>query len=506
VQWAYPYRAGTYLLAAGIPVYFSLVDGTPAVQQSSIRMTFNGTSVSPTVTPMNGTNIVVSYLPTSFQRSSNTTATVQLVWADLSGHYNTNAFSFAFYGSEALAPQWSLSPGARPYLTNDFSATALEAGMAYNPVTGHLVVGSLVNSNTLRGFYLLDALSGNDLGQLKQTNSSGVNVFSPLPAGVNYPGYSVGVADDGAIYAASRQKDSSQKFAIYRWASVTSAVSVAYGPATVGTQPFGYDFRVRGAGTNTQFIVGQGNSATPGSFALLFTTANGSNFTFAAFGPITGNNDYYGGIGFGSNNTFYAGGFPAPVLEYVNYSNKAAIASYPWSAPSGSIGPIGVDLVNGRVIALATSTTGGSGHTVNLFDLSALTNGVGTPADTRYVATTNANPSGSGSVAISPDGANAFILDSQNGITAYELTTKSGPVPPVAPTSLSIGAGPASHYTIRYSGGQAVSYVLVTSQAADTPIGSWTSVATNSGTLSTSNFVVAPGGARAFYRVSSRSN
>ena len=69
VQWAYPYRAGSYLLAAGIPVYFTLVDGTPAVQQSSIRMTFNGTSVSPTVTPMNGTNIVVSYLPTRLPAS-----------------------------------------------------------------------------------------------------------------------------------------------------------------------------------------------------------------------------------------------------------------------------------------------------------------------------------------------------------------------------------------------------------------------------------------------------
>ena len=99
VQWAYPYRAGSYSLAAGIPVYFTLVNGTPAVQQNTIQMTFNGTTVSPTVTPTNGTNIVVSYLPTSFQQVSNTTATVQLVWADTSGHYNTNAFSFLFVRS-----------------------------------------------------------------------------------------------------------------------------------------------------------------------------------------------------------------------------------------------------------------------------------------------------------------------------------------------------------------------------------------------------------------------
>src|ERR1035441_113127 len=72
VQWAYPYRAGGYSLPAAIPVYFTLVNGTPAVQQNTIQMTFNGTSVTPTVTPTNGTNIVVSYLPTSFQQATNT--------------------------------------------------------------------------------------------------------------------------------------------------------------------------------------------------------------------------------------------------------------------------------------------------------------------------------------------------------------------------------------------------------------------------------------------------
>jgi hypothetical protein len=507
VQWAYPYRAGSYSLAAGIPVYFTLVDGTPAVQQGTIQMKFNNTTVSPTITPMNGTNIVVSYLPTSFQQVTNTTATVQLVWADASGHFNTNAFTFTFYGSETLAPLWSLAPGSRSYLTNDFSGVALEAGMAYNPVTSHLIVGSLVNSTTLRGFYVLDSLTGNDLRQLPQTNSSGVNVFSPMASGVNYPGYSIGVADDGAIYAASRQKDSSQKYAIYRWASETSPVSVAYGPTTVGTpNPFGYDFRVRGAGTSTQIIVGQGNSATPGSFALLFTTANGSTFSFSAFGPIAGNSDYYGSIAFGTTGTCYAGGFPATALEYVNYSNKTTLASYPLAAQAGlSFGPLGVDLVNGRAIMLGTSTTAGTSHGVNLFELSALTTSANNPTNTFFTGNTNANPGGSGSVAITPTGAFAYVLDSQNGITAYELSLKSAAVGSGATTS-SISAGPGSNYTIKYSGGQAVNYVLLKSVAANAAMSTWTPVATNSGTLSSSNFVVTPSGARTFYRVNSRGN
>jgi hypothetical protein len=487
-------------------VYFTLVDGTPAVQQGTIQMKFNNTTVSPTITPMNGTNIVVSYLPTSFQQITNTTATVQLVWADASGHSNTNAFSFTFYGSEALAPLWSLSSGSRPYLTNDSTfGVALEAGMAYNPVTSHLVVGSLINATTLRGFYILDAVTGNDIGQLAKTNSSGVNVFSPMASGVNYPGYSIGVADDGAIYAASRQKDSTQKYAIYRWASETSPVSVAYGPTTVGSQPFGYDFRVRGAGTSTQIIVGQGNSLSPQNFALLFTTANGSTFSFSAFGPIAGNSDYYGGIAFGANGTCYAGGFPSTALEYLNFSNKTTLATYPLAAQSGlSFGPLGVDLVNGRAIMLGTSTTTGTGHSVNLFELSALTTSANSPTNTFYTGNNSANPGGCGSVAITPTGAYAFVLDAQNGINAYGLTLKSSTVALAAAHS-SIAVGPASNYTINYSGGQAINYVLLKSATANAAMSTWTSVMTNSGSSSSSNFVVTPSGARTFYRVSSRS-
>jgi len=504
VQWAYPYRAGTYSLAEGIPVYFTLVDGTPAVQQGTIQMKLNNTIVTPTVTSTNGTNIVVSYLPTAFQQPTNTTASVQLVWADASGHYNTNAFSFLFYGSETLAPLWSLAPGSRPYLTNDFSGVALEAGMAYNPVTTHLVVASLVNATTLRGFYILDSLTGSDLGQLAQTNSSGVNVFSPMASGVNYPGYSIGIADDGAIYAASRQTTTSLKYAIYRWASETSAVSVAYGPTTVGTLPFGYDFSVRGAGAKTQMIVGQGTTPAGGSYALLFSTANGSAFSFSAFGPIAGNSDYYGGIAFGSNGTFYAGGFPSTTLEYVNYSNKTSLASYPLAPQTGlAFGPLGVDLANGRAIILGTSTTSGAGHSVNLFELGALAGGANSPTNTFYTGSTNANPGGCGSVAFTPNGSYAFVLDSQNGISTYGLNLKSATVPLLAAAS-HIQTGPGSNYTIRYSGGEAVNYVLWKSLTANAAMSTWTAIATNSGSVSSSNFVVTPSGAQTFYRVSSR--
>jgi hypothetical protein len=509
VQWAYPYRTGSYFVSAYNPIGFTLVDGTPAINTSTIQLTLNGTVVAASVSRANGTNIVVSYVPSSFQQLTNSTVTAQLTYTDASGHQTTDAFSFVLYGSEALAPVWNLPPGSRSYLTNDATGSAMECGMGYNPVTGHLIVGSLVFYNSLRGFYILDAVSGNDLGQLPQTNSSGVNVFSPLPSGVRYPGYSVGVADDGAIYAANKEMNTSlQKFAIYRWASETSAVYTAFSPSTF---PFylGYDFRVRGAGKNTQIIAGAGagsTSSSPSSDAYLFTTTDGSNFTATTIGPITGiNSDLYGGIAFGSNNTFYAEEFPGTQLRQVGYSGTtgSALASYLWTAPAGSFGPLGVDLVNSRVIVLATSSTAGTPHSVNLFDLNAMTNSDNYPMDTSYLSTTNANPTGGGSVVFTPSGSMAFVLVPENGIMAYELSVKSTTVPLSAATS-KITAGPGSSYTISYSGGQAINYILLSSPVAYGPMSAWTPVQTNSGTLSSGSFVVAPSGARTFYRVSSR--
>jgi hypothetical protein len=97
----------------------------------------------------------------------------------------------------------------------------------------------------------------------------------------------------------------------------------------------------------------------------------------------------------------------------------------------------------------------------------------------------------------------AFVLVPENGIMAYELSVKSTTVPLSAATSKII-AGPGSSYTISYSGGQAINYILLSSPVAYGPMSAWTPVQTNSGTLSSGSFVVAPSGARTFYRVSSR--
>jgi hypothetical protein len=137
--------------------------------------------------------------------------------------------------------------------------------------------------------------------------------------------------------------------------------------------------------------------------------------------------------------------------------------------------------------------------------MTTLTSGANTPVGTINLSSGNPNPTGSGSICLTTNGGYAFVLDSQNGITAYELTPKPSATVPVTAARCGITNGPGSNYTINYSGGEAVNYILWKSLNANAAMSTWTVVATNSGSLSSSNFVVTPNGTRTFYRISSRS-
>jgi hypothetical protein len=156
-------------------------------------------------------------------------------------------------------------------------------------------------------------------------------------------------------------------------------------------------------------------------------------------------------------------------------------------------------LVNGRIVALATSATAGTAHTVNLFDINALaTSGPNSPVDTSSVPTSNANPNGSGSVAFTSNGSMAFVLDSQNGLMAYELSVKATPSLAARITQILYGnpliisgTGPVSH-----------PFALVSSTNVAQALNLWTPEQTNSAGTGSFSFSVAPGTVKAkFFRV-----
>ena len=151
-----------------------------------------------------------------------------------------------------LQPLWTIAPGDRPYITGfNSSATLrdLERGMAYNPVTDHLLIGARIDSPTIKGIYVIDAQTGADVGELQDTSviTGGTIVLTR-----------VGVADDGAIYACNfGTLSDSNPLKIYRWASEGALPTIAYQGNPVsgiaGNQQWGKNMIVRGAGISSRF-------------------------------------------------------------------------------------------------------------------------------------------------------------------------------------------------------------------------------------------------------------
>src|SRR5436190_1804593 len=179
----------------------------------------------------------------------------------------------------------SLRPGDVVCLT---SAGQLQRGMAYNPMTGHLLVVDRSTNSSINYFvYILDGASGANLGTLATISPfSGGNAAFPLNL--------IGVADDGAIYAANLANSTtgSPQVRLYRWASegdgspalVSPTISFpnddpSGGATDVSQKRWGDTMTVRGSGLNTQILL-----ANRGTLAALYTPDDG---TYSHFTPKT---------------------------------------------------------------------------------------------------------------------------------------------------------------------------------------------------------------------------
>lgn len=243
------------------------------------------------------------------------------------------AFSaIALAASTALASEYSLAPltsfgAGNPFpllndgwrapneiLPGDAPGTAFagnygylqtgnnERGMAYNPVTGNLLLVSRNNPTTTNGqnIRILDGVTGADLGGLAGTGTL-TNANSTFPVSM------IDVADDGAIYVGGLSTTAAQNFRIHRWASEGAAApTVAYDAVIASPVRVGDSFAVTGSGVNTK-IAAAGSNATNASNFALFSTTDGTNFTATAYtsipGTLTGTNDYRLGLTFVDSDT-----------------------------------------------------------------------------------------------------------------------------------------------------------------------------------------------------------
>lgn len=269
----------------------------------------------------------------------------------------------------------TIQPGATdPYPPLDTGNN--QRGMAYDPVSGNVV---LVDTHSGGGggflagaIYILDGTYG--------TNITTLNTNGMVYAGSGYADAAAGVADDGVIYVADQVNNSATTaFIIYRWDSVASTAPpyMCFSNTITPYQRYGISFDIRGAGTNTQIIVGsQSQSGSTGTNVVIFTTADGTNFAANVLSTGVASPNFNDGIAFGPGNTFWAKRFGAPLL-LMNFNlatrTTTMLQSFDSSVFIGSanLGPIAVDNAH-HLMAAINVTSGTTGpEQVRLYDISA---------------------------------------------------------------------------------------------------------------------------------------
>jgi hypothetical protein len=201
------------------------------------------------------------------------------------------------FETEVITNLWSLAPGSRSYLNTGYN----EYGMAFNPANSNLLVVSVVSGAPTVA--VLDGLTGDDKHVLDLTDvTSSTKVL-----------HKIDVADDGVVYAGNLTTTAgTAPFKLYRWDTdaPTTVPTVAFqGDPTPTVSPnraCGYTFDVRGAGVNTEVLVGIGAWGATTNTVSILKTADGTNFVAneiwvtnapAGFSRL--------GLCFGTGNTFW---------------------------------------------------------------------------------------------------------------------------------------------------------------------------------------------------------
>jgi hypothetical protein len=303
---------------------------------------------------------------------------------------------------------WSIVPGSRSYLPESTANSA--RGLAYNPFRDEVY---LVNTTAL-AINVLDGTTDLDKGTL---NTTGVAVVG---AGGGFSLSKIGVANDGVIYAGNVRVSvsGSAAFKLYRWAdgNPSTIPVVAYS----GTAGFPTGLRVgdvlavRGAGTNTEILVGARNTNN----ISLLSTVDGTNFTARLIATDAVPEQSGGSVSFGVGNSFWGvtNGMPPARFDYDLNTLMAsnALAFNPAQFPV-TCGPMAVDAAN-SLLAVINMAEGGD--QLNIYDLFGGTNPP--PLVLSWpIAGANDNNFGLGSVSF---GANrVYALDCNNGILALKL-------------------------------------------------------------------------------------
>ncbi|MFN7140600.1 MAG: DUF4623 domain-containing protein, partial [Limisphaerales bacterium] len=199
-----------------------------------------------------------------------------------------------FVQTDAMQVLWRKVAGSATWLPIETGHSY--RGISFNPLTTNVLVVSRIPS---LGVHLLDGDTGEELGKLQTTGISGGSFVLNM----------VGVADDGAVYAANLTTSSrTSPLKIYRWendSTNTTPVLVWSGDpgSGEGAIRWGDSMDVRGAGANTEIILGSGTgSLNPDQIAII-RPADGINSPARLF--QIGSLSQLINVGFGADNRIW---------------------------------------------------------------------------------------------------------------------------------------------------------------------------------------------------------
>ncbi len=360
-----------------------------------------------------------------------------------------------------LEPLWALSPDLGEVWP---SPNNNERGIAYNPVSGNVLVVTrssadifLLNKDT--GAMLMEPEIGGDglpTGQQVPRKLLKGDFFLPpdsppaptvVSSGTSGALNLVGVADDGAIYSCNLVVGSQvNNLRIYRWESDgVNSVETNFAPYVAWTgnpdlsgitsQRWGDSFTVRGAGVNTQILMG----SDAGALAV-FTTANGVDFVPAFItGALSGPGR---GLGFSEGNTFYNKSLNGTDLRRSSFSlsgpQPTVTVLNTFTVPSTTTNPLAVDLVKKRLAMIDLTGSGADIDILRLYDITTPTSAPSALA-TANLQFPNANLNVVGSLAMGDD--KVFVSSTNKGIQTFKIVDDNAVLPPevtVTPAASSV--------------------------------------------------------------------
>jgi hypothetical protein len=303
--------------------------------------------------------------------------------------------------NDGLRVLWKLAPGSRPYLTADNT----QRGIAYNPVSGNVLVASRTPTN---GIHVLDG----ETGAHKYTLNMGNGLITGGSAGITLN--MIACTEDGQVFAANLTTDgtSTTKLRVYGWLD-DGELEPPYlawegDPGAGVAHRWGDSFDARGVSIDAEILVGSRNGTLVSILRPGFGVSSPANVIDVSDAE-PGN---FGiSVTWGNGYTFY-GKSGGSSLRHVMYDpavlNASTIAS---NTQYASMNVVGFDPGSGLLAGISREIS----DNLRLLKGPLLVDG-NISLDTEFFLTDNENANGTGQVTMR--NRRVYALQSNNGIIA----------------------------------------------------------------------------------------